>query len=248
MAKNVTFLVNCLSLTEDGNIVFNSAQNDITKPLAVKIDKENQVIQAFNDEGVKIIEKYDLNGKYELPLRIKIKELIKDGNEKLPEYCRIKAKHLAGSLSNVGVVNRTAETHHKETGNLLRRLVYANIITSLEAFLYELLRAELINKKRGKSENEIDEEIRKIENIVYHRKDLVERAYKRIFNVDLPSCEFLNEPIKIRHDIIHRNGKKKDNDADNIKIEIRYDQIVGLMYDVIEFSKDLINRIGANYS
>lgn len=47
-----------------------------------------------------------------------------------------------------------------------------------------------------------------MENIIYHNLNTVSQIYNATFKIRFPSCEKIKKAIKLRHDIVHRNGKK----------------------------------------
>lgn len=130
----------------------------------------------------------------------------------------------------------------------LYRLIYANIITALEAYLwdtfvklaidnlnirmhYMLYHAQKNNTMFKKirrsetlsSEQRIKDKMYLSSRIVWHRLEDVEELFEKVLNISFIDYRpKLKEPIKNRHDIVHRNGKTVDGALLNItKKDIR---------------------------
>lgn len=154
-------------------------------------------------------------------------ELIQD-IASISQYCQ----NFSGAISDVEALLDLATASPQQT--VLLRLIYANVITALETYLGdafvnnvmakpELLRKfvettpEFKNSKISLSEifKEHDDIQSKVENhlagIVWHRLRIVSSMYKDTLNVEFPrDIGDIYKAIKLRHDIVHRNGKNKD--------------------------------------
>lgn len=136
----------------------------------------------------------------------------------------------------------------------LYRLLYANIISKLEAFLCDTIVSYVLecddHKKQfvqnykplaeqkfpmsaiyAKFQN-LDRIIKaSLVSIVYHDIELVRKLYKKVADIDLPDTKKIEEAIQIRHHIIHRNGKDKEGNV----ISIKKEDVVALSDSVSDF-------------
>ena len=140
----------------------------------------------------------------------------------------------------------------------LYRLLYANIISKMEAFLcdtivnyvlsceahkrrfvqkYEPLATQKFQMSAiyAKYEN-LDKIIKgALTSIVYHDIELVKKLYKNVVDIELPYTKAIEDAIQIRHDIVHRNGKDKDGNIHNVTrvdVEILSDHVKDFIYEV----------------
>jgi hypothetical protein len=112
---------------------------------------------------------------------------------------------------------------------LLNRMLFANVYSSMEAFLQdsctyfvmknqkykeEFLKShdKLSNQKFDLSEiytivNQVDYRIKNaIEQTVFHRLFDISNLFKKTFDISFPNYQFLKDKLQIRNDIVHRNG------------------------------------------
>lgn len=146
----------------------------------------------------------------------------------------------------------------QEIKDNLYRLLYANIISKLEAFLcdtivnyvlscethkrrfvqnYEPLATQKIQMSAIYAKYEcLDTIIRgALTRIVYHNIELVRKLYKKVVDIELPNTELVEDAITIRHDIVHRNGKDKEGNfhtVTRIDVEILSDHVLDFIYEV----------------
>ena len=140
----------------------------------------------------------------------------------------------------------------------LYRLLYANIISKMEAFLcdtivnyvlsceahkrrfvqkYEPLATQKFQMSAiyAKYEN-LDKIIKgALTSIVYHDIELVKKLYKNVVDIELPYTKAIEDAIQIRHDIVHRNGKDKDGNihtVTRVDVEILSDHVKDFIYEV----------------
>ena len=140
----------------------------------------------------------------------------------------------------------------------LYRLLYANIISKMEAFLcdtivnfvlsceahkrrfvqkYEPLASQKFQMSAIYAKYESLDKIIKgaLTSIVYHDIDLVRKLYKNVADIELPYTKAIEEAIQIRHDIVHRNGKDKDGNLHSVTrvdVEILSDYVKDFIYEV----------------
>jgi len=147
-----------------------------------------------------------------------------------------------------------------EDNQLLFRMVYAQSISIMEAFLSDFFIKKVINNeehlinfieknKKYKNENftysNIIKEYKNIKakcksdltKVLWHNLIIVSDIYKCTLNITFPNnLAYIYKAIEIRHHIVHRNGKDKEGGDVNIKKDDIYDlqsQIIDLL-DYIE--------------
>lgn len=109
---------------------------------------------------------------------------------------------------------------------ILHRQLYASLISIMEAYLFERLLSAIDKDENllanfflfyNGAHNFDEHDIKKarkylMENILYHNLDTVSQIYSETFKFKFPSCEKIRKAIRLRHDIVHRNGKKTNGD------------------------------------
>jgi hypothetical protein len=141
--------------------------------------------------------------------------------------------------------------------NNLRRLLYINVITILECYLSgffisrvredrKLLR-KLIEttptfKEQKLSVSDVFETMEAIDKradsyltgLVWHRVKDVSALYERVLGVNFPSdMQALRNAIAVRHELVHRNGKKRDGTEHEIS-ESEIQSVVKLAEAMVE--------------
>ena len=135
------------------------------------------------------------------------------------------------------------------------RLLFANAITALETYLSdtfinrvlesrELLQTYIdfdpkfrdrkvaykdVIREAGRVEQEAKAELL---DLVWHNLGKVKPMYAQVLTVDVGDVGTLAEAVQIRHDIVHRNGRKKDGKA----IEVTHVQISQLLEEITELA------------
>ncbi|MFQ7265340.1 MAG: hypothetical protein ACLRPS_00360 [Paraprevotella clara] len=146
------------------------------------------------------------------------------------------------------------DTLDEVSRKLLYRTLYANVISSMEAYLSDRLIQKVLSSetvKRQFIENfkdfkehkismsdifkqmeSLDSFIRKtLREIIYHNLPRVKNIYKTTFGIDFGDVSELMKSIAIRHDIVHRNGKDKNG----VLCEISKDDVLTLAEQVSFF-------------
>ena len=141
---------------------------------------------------------------------------------------------------------------------LLYRTLYANVISSMEAYLSDRLIQKVLSSEETKrhfvenfkdfedvkiSLSDIYENIENIESrikkslreIIYHHLPRIRNIYKSTLNIDLGDISDLMKCVSIRHDIVHRNGKDKDG---NLQV-INKNDVEELATKVTEFIRNI---------
>ena len=121
------------------------------------------------------------------------------------------------------------------------RLLYLSVITALEAYLFEsftntvLADKSLMRKffevhvsdKEKIPVNEVfkfveksdDDFMKRLANLVWHRLSAVQSMFANVLGVKFPISDKLDDAIRIRHDIVHRNGKTESGKERHITKE-----------------------------
>ena len=127
-----------------------------------------------------------------------------------------------------------AEPIQSPAREYVNRLLYVNVVTALESFLsdfftyhikqdHNLLRKFVETTPAFKEQkipvSDVFRAIDAIEkraesylsSIVWHRLKIVAALYKNVLDIEFPDTRELRETvIELRHELVHRNGKKKD--------------------------------------
>lgn len=141
--------------------------------------------------------------------------------------------------------------------NSFFKLLYVNIITILETYLRDTFLNKLflgdalkkfietnkdILKKNYRlcdiyqHNNFVNDEIKEyISEVLWHNLPKVSEFYKIAFEVNFPEFGNLFKAVKTRHDIVHRNGKDKDD----VEFQIYKKDVIALLQDVENFVKNL---------
>ena len=137
---------------------------------------------------------------------------------------------------------------------LLQRILFANVYSSMEAFLqdtyiYYLMRDQkykeaFIKLPYSLSKLRLSEDVVKtkkidkilvnnVENRVFHRlSQEICPLFKNTFGISFPDYRYINDNLTIRHDIVHRNGFLKDKSMLHI---ISKNQLYELIGEVDKF-------------
>lgn len=160
--------------------------------------------------------------------------------------------------SEIGETLEAIEPLSDKIKAYLYRLLYANIISQLEAFLSDTIIKQVLSSDENKKKflqtyeplaeqkfpmkaiyakyDALDIIIRgALTSIVYHDLDLVSKIYNNTLGVQLPEEKTIDRAIQIRHHIVHRNGKDKDGNL----VEISKESILELAETVAVLMRDI---------
>ncbi|WP_157998129.1 HEPN domain-containing protein [Aquimarina agarivorans] len=155
----------------------------------------------------------------------------------------------------------TLEIKKPELEKILNRQLFIGVIGTMETFLSEVfIKLTLENKdylknfisshpkfKAGKfelkdifKEYEIIEETAKkvMLDTIYHNLPTVSSMFKSTFKIEFPSIAKVSKFVKLRHDLVHRNGMTKEGEP----VPISDVEIVNLIDEVSKF----VNEIAKN--
>ncbi|MGL1956570.1 MAG: zinc-ribbon domain-containing protein [Colwellia sp.] len=149
----------------------------------------------------------------------------------LTEHYRLFMKALFTIETLIKEANFSQENYSKS----FLRLAFSSIFASLEAYLADyfydqVMTSEImmnklfvnseefkkkkfnINEVLGFQANKKEKAKRYIQNIIWHRLNVVEGLYSKVLSIsfDKELINSINESIFIRHDIVHRNGRDKN--------------------------------------
>ena len=145
----------------------------------------------------------------------------------------------------------------------LLRLLYGNVITILETYLSDLfisavgndeslLRRFIETTPAFKNEkipmSEIFKAFEAVEkkarsylmDIVWHRLEKVKLMFKDTLDINFQTNRSLFNAVLVRHDLVHRNGKKKDGGEHDISVEI--------VIELIQEAKELASHIDKQWT
>ena len=147
----------------------------------------------------------------------------------------------------------------KRSKDFLIRILYANIITAMETYLSDCFIEKIINNKKFVPEllertpefnmkkfnlkkaydwieNVNDNIIDVLSGISFHNLAKVRSMYENILKIEFPQdIDEIFRAILIRHDIVHRNGKTKDNN----EVHITKQDLDNLIEQASEFIKNI---------
>ena len=143
------------------------------------------------------------------------------------------------------------------------RLLYFNVVTCLEAYLFDvflnhvmsdeqlkrrLLKTsrEFANRKVRVSDicerfENLDKELRDyLFSLLWHDLGRVKHLYEGVFQIKLPDISKLAKAVRNRHDIVHRNGKSKDG-VETILTKENVEDLIREVEAFIDGTETMIN-------
>jgi len=203
----------------------------------------NKGFAAYNDGFYKLTEigeKYLDENLEQLKLIINEEKLIYQNTIIVKDYFEEYKK----SIENIRKLNEVKSLGDEELNVQFHNMLFSSVITIIETFLSDALKANLQKEdylkrfvKTFKDFNEIkfslndvfdkyedieDIVIDKLSSIMYHNLPKLKGIYKDTFDIDFIDITELMKSITVRHDIVHRNGKKKDGTKHEITISDIY--------------------------
>lgn len=135
------------------------------------------------------------------------------------------------------------ESLNDDVKQFLYRLLYANVITSMETFLGETLKREVLRDEnslrkfvetykpfKSVSMNLSDLYVKKesmptfvnttLRELLYHDLRKIKPIYRDALGIDLGDVTELYKAVLVRHDLVHRNGKNHEGDDHTITEEM----------------------------
>ncbi|WP_163836845.1 HEPN domain-containing protein [Spartinivicinus ruber] len=144
---------------------------------------------------------------------------------------------------------------------LLLKMAYVNLVTSLEAYLFEVFTSKVENdeyyfrrfiesykpyktekislsiifEKQEKLKNKVKQDLSRI---LWHNIPMVQALFKEVLEIEFKEkAGPLKEAMHIRHDLVHRNGKDKEGNIINLTIN----QINDLMDQILTLVEHIHN-------
>ncbi len=135
------------------------------------------------------------------------------------------------------------ESLSDEPRSNIYKMLYAKAITNMETYLGDTLKKYVLNddrylRKFVETYEPYTKELRPVsevyrivetvkervkitlsEEILYHNLPKLKGIYMSVFSIDMGNIQELMKAVSIRHDIVHRNGKKTDGSEHHIKKE-----------------------------
>lgn len=151
---------------------------------------------------------------------------------------------------------------HEDLANKHRQMLFANVIGALEAYLYERFVQQVLSDDekfrrfvasfpKFKDEkltiqqifNTLDglrDKVKKeLAEMIWHRLHDVNALFKATLSVELINTSPLMQAVKIRHDIIHRNGFDKDGNV----VDVPLIKLENLIADVTRLVSNLEGQL-----
>lgn len=143
------------------------------------------------------------------------------------------------SINQVKETLEGIQEQKRSVKQLLYRLLYVNVIGSMEAylsdtFIHAVLSSQEMKRKFTEKFKDFREEkfslsdlfkimdkhdrhiYKKLRDIIYHQLPKVSSMYKDILGIDLGNIQEIMKAVVIRHDIVHRNGKDINGNLNEI--------------------------------
>lgn len=167
------------------------------------------------------------------------------------------------SLSQLSAINLDYQLNQK-----MLEMIFVNIITALEAYLSEFfVREVLSNAEKLNRFIETNPDFKKIKytlaqvssspdfvklkvreylaNLLWHKLEKVKPMFRSALDIEFPkSIDYMMTSIQMRHDLVHRSGKKKNGD----QITIERAQVERLIDEVRSFVAHIEKVAVSKYS
>lgn len=165
------------------------------------------------------------------------------------------------SLEELSTLNQEREN------KLLQRMIYSNVITSMESYLSDTMKRHVLNrhaiKRRFVEEYDIFNKnmkekdifgfidgldkklVEEIDEISFHSMDKVIGLFRNVLLCYFPEDKIseLKGCIQLRHDIVHRNGKSTDGYVRSVT-QVDVENAIRLVYRVVEhIDKQIISGL-----
>jgi len=244
------------ALTEDGTSVLDCSGDRFV------FEMLGGSLEGLTQESRGIIEKYDLNSELEIRFRVNKKE-IDSLSDTFGKVRGLPFRFFINALTQAQILNRNSWKHSQTSDNLLRSMLYSNVISALESLFSDFLISSVVENREYLSNlgsnwevfnqtkyslkdlirsdaKPIDLAVNKLHGIVFHNLNKTKEVYSSAFGIDFPDCSGLAVAVLNRHDIVHRNGCKKGRDVPE-----KYSQkmVVSLIVEVQEFVLSLLSQL-----
>lgn len=154
------------------------------------------------------------------------------------------------------------QVKNEQLKEILNRQIFIGVISTMEVFLSDVFINLTYNedtyfrnfvmthpefKNRKFELREIFAESEKIKDTakavmldtIYHNLPKILRMYQDTFNIDFPKINHVFPYVKMRHDLVHRNGKTKDGNHVNTDNET----INTLIQEINKFISEIVDKL-----
>ncbi|CAH1201897.1 leucine-rich repeat domain-containing protein [Paenibacillus sp. JJ-223] len=196
------------------------------------------------------------------------KKADKDLDEYLKDIIFTNTEYYNVFVENINIITNLSNEFiiDEKNKSTLNKMLYVNAITAMETYLSDvfiflvlndnsLLRKYIENDLDYKNEKVVISDIfewvekskekvsDKLLGITFHNLVNVRKMFKSVLNIEFSDISELIKVVKIRHDIVHRNGKNKEGNQINISTK----EISLLIKEVSVFIKFIDDQINIEY-
>lgn len=157
--------------------------------------------------------------------------------------------------------------HRTDTAAFLHKLLFVHVITALESYLSDFLISKILKdnvtlrrfieevpafQDQKMSVSEVfkaratikKRAIGYLENVVWHRLDHVGKMYSKVLGIDFPS-DFgrINDAVKLRNLLVHRNGKTIDGKKQKVVSETHIVKAMGAVEALVKHIEDRWDKL-----
>lgn len=227
----------------------------------IRLEKKTGLLNPITNKGKITIELLNLN-RMALVEQRKLKELER---ELFENFQKVNKDYYANFTENIKLIRsliKVTSIANESISQYLKNMLYANIITCIEAYLSDAFKVTVTSKREFlrrfvetfhgfRSEKfelrelfsqyeQIDKKATKaIIDIIYHDLPKVKGMYEDTLDITFPSITVLVKAVSKRHDFVHRNGKTKDGKAHVIELS----DIEALCKEAEVFIENIDNQI-----
>lgn len=180
------------------------------------------------------------------------------GNDDYESYLAARSGHQAAfQASLMDILSLLAQPPSAPPDQkCLHRLLYVNVVTILECYLSDFFISRMKDRKllrkliettptfkeQKLAVSDVFETMESIDKransylagLVWHRLEQVSKLYENVLGVTFPSdIRALRDAIAVRHELVHRNGKKKDG-TEHMISEPEIKKVVRLAEELVE--------------
>ena len=250
-------LEDSIILIDDIQLVLDQSHRILFLQYLSNLAKQNQII-ITSHSSMKFDFFKDLRGASIFRLKDPWQKNIHDYFKEYPESNYYKEFQL--SILNIKrILELKLNINEKKSRDFLIRILYANIVTAMETYLSDCFIEKVISNKKfipvlleltpefnvdkynlkkayDWIENANDNIIDVLSGISFHNLSKVKSMYENVLNIEFQQdLGEIFKAILIRHDIVHRNGKTKDNS----EVLITKQDLNNLLVQTSEFIKNV---------
>jgi len=197
----------------------------------IKIDKTGLVTH-LTEKGRITIDALNLNR----PALVENRKLKQLEKELFENFKKVNKDYFSNFEENIKLIRsliQITSITSKDESQYLKNMLFSNVITCIEAYLSDALKAIVMSKKEylrkfvetfknfksekfelqdvfNQYDNIEDRAIKAILDIIYHDLPKVKGIYQDALGITFPNIGIIMKAVFKRHDFVHRNGKTKD--------------------------------------